>query len=254
MKKIPFVSIILTGLALIFSIVPAPGASAGTSADISYSTNCYPADQGSVNIMAEGELSYLNNETIRFSGENSITCSTFLFLLGPSLPPSGVRLTNPAVAVTNNNPATFDVVRTGENNNYYCKWVYTWNPGSHDLDGTYTIYAVSKPLDKNHLDEGKYGSISIIIRAPTTPTPTKIMKPVPSLITSEITQLPTPVQATAILLPSEPSVRTPVKSTIKVPTSWPATTPTPVQESPLPGSMVCVALVFGSVVALLRKR
>ena len=208
-------------------------------------------------IKADGDYSYLDTDTIRFSGKNNVGKNTYLFLLGPYLPPSGARLTKPGVAVTTNDPATFDVVSIRSDDNYYCTWEYSWDLSGHDLAGTYTIYAVSAPLDKTHLAAGKYDSISVIIRGPETAMLTKSpTKTVTDTISDTITTTPVvfnTVPAITAGLPTTTPAPTRIKSTMNVPTSWPGTTPTRAEESPLPAGIAGLSLVIGLIIILLRK-
>jgi len=254
MKTIQLRLFILAGVFIfIFCIAPVCGLSEDPSVKISYSSNCSIYNGGSLkNLWADGDLSYLNNETIRFSGENKASNTTYLFIIGPYLSPSGARLTNPAVAVKNNESDTFDSVRTDIENNWYCEWHYLWNIAGQNLQGTYTVFAVSEPLDKDHLTAGKYNSLSIIIRAPETPTPTKTVTQT-TVITTIVTTVPatTMARVTTTAVPATTPEPTRVKPVVSVPTPWPSSTPVP--ESPLPAEVTYLSLVIGAGTILWKR-
>ncbi|HPS70601.1 MAG TPA: MEMAR_RS02690 family S-layer glycoprotein, partial [Candidatus Cryosericum sp.] len=128
-----------------------------------------------------GDQSYYLGEEIKFSGTNTESTTTYLFIVGPNLPEQGaiMVLQNPrydcdathatAPGVHTNAVDGFvqaDVL--GDNT-----WSYKWGTASVALDaGTYTIYAVSQPREKNDaspangLGQAAYGTVSIIIKKP----------------------------------------------------------------------------------------
>jgi len=115
--------------------------------------------------VAAGDQSYYLGEEIKLSGTNTESDTTYLFIIGPNLDEKGGILTNPTTAVT---PGTgWDSVMAdvlGDNT-----WSYKWGTSMVDLDaGTYTIYAVSKPINKDNklLGTAAYGTVSIIIKKP----------------------------------------------------------------------------------------
>ena len=138
-------------------------------------------EKGAVTIVAAGDQSYYLGEEIKFSGTNTESPITYLFITGPNLPDNGGILTgqNPRYdtstcapngrGVATNCPNDFvqaDVL--GDNT-----WSYKWGTSSVALDaGTYTIYAVSQPRAKldndptNGLGQAAYGTVSIIIKKP----------------------------------------------------------------------------------------
>jgi len=243
-------------LLFVLCITPVCGISDDPPANISYSSDCSIYDGGSLkNLWADGDLSYLNNETIRFFGENTASRTTYLFIIGPRLSPSGARLTNPAVAIKNNESDTFDSVRTDIENNWHCKWHYLWNAAGHNLDGTYTVYAVSAPLDKDNLEAGKFNSLSIIIGAPATQAPTKTVSQTTVITTIGTTAAPpTTVSVVATTaVPATIAELSQVKSVISVPTPWPSPNPSQAPESAIPPEVACLSLVIGAG-AILGKR
>jgi len=128
-------------------------------------------EKGAVTIVAAGDQSYYLGEEIKFSGTNTETYKTYLFLIGPNLPDQGAVIANndPRAAgsanpgITNQNATDFKQVDVNGDNT----WSWKWGTASYALDaGTYTVYAVSQPYDKNHLENAAYGTVSIIIKKP----------------------------------------------------------------------------------------
>jgi PGF-CTERM protein len=119
-------------------------------------------EKGAVTIVAAGDQSYYLGEEIKFSGTNTESYKTYLFIIGPNLATNGASLTNPRTAVTTANFENADVQSDNT-------WSYKWGTSSLPLDaGTYTVYAVSQPVNKEsgNLDKVAYGTVSIIIKKP----------------------------------------------------------------------------------------
>jgi PGF-CTERM protein len=125
-------------------------------------------EKGAVTIVAAGDQSYYLGEEIKLSGTNTESSTTYLFIIGPNLPSLGGELNNPTVAVEAVPPAATwtsskaDVLADNT-------WSYKWGTSTIDLDaGTYTIYAVSQPYNKQStlLAKAAYGTVSIIIKKP----------------------------------------------------------------------------------------
>jgi len=140
-----------------------------------YATGTYKSDEvnvkvekGAVTIVAAGDQSYYLGEEIKFSGTNTETQTTYLFITGPNLKTGGSSISsaNPrSVAVTNNDPTSFQTASVlGDNT-----WSWKWGTSTVALDaGTYTIYAVATPnnaADQN-LQNAAFGTVSIIIKKP----------------------------------------------------------------------------------------
>ncbi len=128
-------------------------------------------EKGAVTIVAAGDQSYYLGEEIKFSGTNTETYKTFLFLVGPNLPDQGAVINDPDPrnagtanpGVTNGQDADFKVIDVNGDNT----WSWKWGTAGYALDaGTYTIYAVSQPYDRNHLANAAYGTVSVIIKKP----------------------------------------------------------------------------------------
>jgi PGF-CTERM protein len=125
-------------------------------------------EKGAVTIVAAGDQSYYLGEEIKFSGTNTESYKTYLFIIGPNLPTNGAMiqpadLDPRAHAVVNQQPNTFKVIDVQGDNT----WSWKWGTSNIALDaGTYTVYAVSQPNDKNNLQNAAYGTVSIIIKKP----------------------------------------------------------------------------------------
>ncbi|MDD1691237.1 MAG: DUF3821 domain-containing protein, partial [Methanoregula sp.] len=130
-------------------------------------------EKGAVTIVAAGDQSYYLGEEIKFSGTNTETYKTYLFMVGPNLPEDGAVINdadkdprnagslNPGVA-TNVISDFKEVDVNGDNT-----WSWKWGTASFALDaGTYTIYAVSQPYNKKNLANAAYGTVSVIIKKP----------------------------------------------------------------------------------------
>jgi len=122
-------------------------------------------EKGAVTIVAAGDQSYFLGEEIRFSGTNTESYKTYLFIIGPNLNDNGAQLTAPRASVINQNADTFVQADVAGDNT----WSYKWGTATVPLDaGTYTIYAVSQPVDRaaDHIGDAAYGTVSIIIKKP----------------------------------------------------------------------------------------
>jgi PGF-CTERM protein len=125
-------------------------------------------DIGGVSITAAGDQSYFLGEEIKFSGTNTETYNTYLFLIGPNLPSGGANIASsnprdPTVKVKNGEKTNFKSVEVNGDNT----WSWKWGTAAVALDaGTYTIYAVSQPNDRDNLQNVAYGTVSIIIKKP----------------------------------------------------------------------------------------
>jgi len=120
---------------------------------------------GKISIVAKDYQSFYLGEVIRLSGENSVSQQTFLFLTGPNLPSNGAQINSPDPRddpVVNNDMDTFQIADVDSGD-----WDWDWNTAGIGLDtGTYTVYAVSTPSDRNHLESNDYATLSITIKKP----------------------------------------------------------------------------------------
>lgn len=121
---------------------------------------------GSVTITAAGDQSYYLGEKILLSGTSlAENDHIFLFLTGPHLNPFGVKLDNIPINAISDNMGTFTAVEVAGDNT----WSYEWDTSNISEireSGTYTIYAISDPKNKNDLSSGKYGTVSVILKNP----------------------------------------------------------------------------------------
>jgi hypothetical protein len=130
-------------------------------------------EKGAVTIVAAGDQSYYLGEEVKFSGTNTESQTTYLFISGPNLGTYGSPMApsdgNPR-AVTfeqKTTPDVEDLVQAavqGDNT-----WSYKWGTASIALDaGTYTVYATSQPASSSadELTNVAYGTVSIIIKKP----------------------------------------------------------------------------------------
>ncbi|MFA4878186.1 MAG: MEMAR_RS02690 family S-layer glycoprotein [Methanoregula sp.] len=123
-------------------------------------------EKGAVTIVAAGDQSYYLGEEIKFSGTNTETYKTYLFITGPNLVAAGSNIanTNPRdSAATNGDPTAFQNVDVQGDNT----WSWKWGTANYALDaGSYTIYAVSQPKNKDNLGSAAFGTVSIVIKKP----------------------------------------------------------------------------------------
>jgi PGF-CTERM protein len=123
-------------------------------------------EKGAVTIVAAGDQSYYLGEEIKFSGTNTESYKTYLFIVGPNLKAVGSQIqnSNPRnIAVIDNDASSFKQVDVNGDNT----WSWKWGTSTVALDaGTYTIYAVSQPRDASNLQSAAFGTVSIIIKKP----------------------------------------------------------------------------------------
>jgi PGF-CTERM protein len=129
-------------------------------------------EKGAVTIVAAGDQSYYLGEEVKFSGTNTESQTTYLFISGPNLGANGALMApddlNPrAHKLGTTTPAASSLVQAsvqGDNT-----WSYKWGTASIALDaGTYTVYATSQPssADSDLLAKVAYGTVSIIVKKP----------------------------------------------------------------------------------------
>ena len=133
-------------------------------------------EKGAVTIVAAGDQSYYLGEEVQFSGTNTESATTYMFIAGPNLGSYGA-----AMAPDDNNPRAHQlgsgtsVPSTNDDSLVQASvqgdntWSYKWGTASIALDaGTYTVYATSEPssADSTQLANTEYGTVSIIIKKP----------------------------------------------------------------------------------------
>ena len=120
-------------------------------------------EKGDVTVVASGDQSYYLGEEIKLSGTNSETESTYLFITGPNLPVNGGQLKYPRTPTINGQATTFDVVDVQDDNT----WEMKWQTSNLEIDaGSYTIYAVSSPWNRQSMSNAQYDTVSLIIKKP----------------------------------------------------------------------------------------
>ncbi|MEN6443183.1 MAG: MEMAR_RS02690 family S-layer glycoprotein [Methanoregula sp.] len=130
--------------------------------------------KGAVTIVAAGDQSYYLGEEIQFSGTNTETQTTWLFITGPnlgaygssmtSLDPRSRDLSDTAATPAINDGDWIQASVLADNT-----WSYKWGTSTVALDqGTYTIFATSQKSTSlnTQLANVAYGTCSIIIKAP----------------------------------------------------------------------------------------
>jgi len=162
--------------------IPVPVAPLVPNSDFKSDEVDVKVEKGAVTITAAGDQSYYLGEEIKFSGTNTETATTYLFITGPNLYTQGSRLNDPLMdprrtstaarvdtplwpgaMVVNNLPNTFVQRPVNADNT----WDWKWGTANWALDaGTYTVYAVSGPADAQTLARVAYGTVSIIIKKP----------------------------------------------------------------------------------------
>jgi hypothetical protein len=122
------------------------------------------AEKPFVTIVAAGDQSYYMGEKVVFSGMNTDSDSTYLFITGPNIPDDGGLLSAPQQKPVNGNPGSFTMVKTKPDKT----WEYPWYTSDVKLDaGSYTVYAVTRPVTKDQFgDSTTYGTVSIIYKKP----------------------------------------------------------------------------------------
>ena len=137
--------------------------------------------KGDQNPSLDGMIVIVLGDKIELAGTNTATDQTYLFITGPGLAVNGSQIQNrdpKHSPVENGNPDTFKLVSVKSDHT----WSWKWGTADYALDaGTYTIYAVSGPYDRDHLENAAYGTVSILLQrppesasaSPKAPAPTK---------------------------------------------------------------------------------
>lgn len=157
---------------------------AGTVSGLPQSANMTP-DMGGVHPAEPGEVTvyalppagresdpgfrYHPGDTITVAGTNTGSRTTYLFITGPNLKANGSQIQSaypPAAGVVESDTSTFAAAAVGADN----RWSFVWDTGRSTLaPGTYTIYAVSGPHDRNHLAYSPYGTTPVLLVTPGAP-------------------------------------------------------------------------------------
>lgn len=115
---------------------------------------------GQLSLVTDKNSYYLGDEIV-LAGVNTETESTYFFITGPNLPNAGGKLDSPREPINVSNMVNADV---REDDSYD----YKWRTDAIGIDsGTYTVYAVSEPRNRDNLQGIQYATVSIIVRKPT---------------------------------------------------------------------------------------
>jgi hypothetical protein len=149
--------LIITGAAaLMISAVSADtGSPAGTGID------------GTVTINPLADTRYsIWEDMVTFSGTNTGSETTYLFITGPNLKPDGAQIqsTHPFQSpVIDGDASTFQAAHVGPDN----RWSYTWDTHNVMIDaGSYTVYAAGTPRDLAHINSTHFDKISFVMARP----------------------------------------------------------------------------------------
>ncbi len=116
-------------------------------------------EKGTVTVVAAGDQSYFMGQEVKLSGTNSETDYTYMFITGPNLPTAGGKLTDPRSPVVDGLASSFTIADVQDDNT----WEYKWQTANLNIDaGTYTVYAVATPNNRDNLGNTQYGTVSII--------------------------------------------------------------------------------------------
>ena len=109
---------------------------------------------------------YIWEDTVTFSGTNTGSGTTYLFITGPNLKTNGAQIqsTHPGQSpVIDGDASTFQAARVGPDNT----WSYMWDTHNVMIDsGVYTVYAASTPRDLPHINSTHFDRISLVMVPP----------------------------------------------------------------------------------------
>jgi trimeric autotransporter adhesin len=140
-----------------------PATNSGTDRQFKSDEVDIAVQKGAVTVVAAGDQQYFLGEEIKLTGTNSETDFTYLYITGPNLPTAGGQMTDPRSPVIPGEDSTFTPQDVLEDNT----WSYKWQTANLNVDaGTYTVYAVATPVNRDNLANAQYATVSIIIRKP----------------------------------------------------------------------------------------
>jgi hypothetical protein len=109
---------------------------------------------------------FIWEDTITFSGTNTASGTTYLFITGPNLKTNGAQIQSihPAQSpVVDGDASTFLAASVRPDNT----WSYTWDTHNVMIDsGSYTVYAASTPRDVSHINSTHFDRIGFIMAPP----------------------------------------------------------------------------------------
>ncbi|MEN6518913.1 MAG: MEMAR_RS02690 family S-layer glycoprotein [Methanospirillum sp.] len=118
--------------------------------------------KGGVTVSTAANQSFYLGEEVRLTGTNTDSETTYLFITGPNLPSGGANLVDVSPVVSGD-AGTFTTTTVNADNT----WEYRWATANLNLDaGSYTIYAVSSPNNRDNLGSTQYSTTSLVVRRP----------------------------------------------------------------------------------------
>jgi PGF-CTERM protein len=122
-------------------------------------------EKGAVTATASGTGIYYIGEEVTLSGTNTDSDTTYLFITGPNLGANGVKLDNVTQQAVDGQENTFVTASVEADDT----WSYKWSTGDlgQVIDaGSYTVYAVSTPVNKGSLSNAQYATVSVVLKSP----------------------------------------------------------------------------------------
>ncbi|WP_157199024.1 flagellar basal body L-ring protein FlgH [Methanolacinia paynteri] len=121
------------------------------------------AKNGNITIAASGDGKFYEGELITFTGTNSESDYVYLFVCGDALDANGDKFDDPGTAAVTGKENTFVKVAADSHDT----WEYELDTTELDLDpGTYTVYAVTEPANKEDLSGGSFDTVPIVLKKP----------------------------------------------------------------------------------------
>ncbi|MEN6343544.1 MAG: MEMAR_RS02690 family S-layer glycoprotein [Methanospirillum sp.] len=136
--------------------------SLGPANALKYDTVAVSIAKGGVTVSTAANASFYLGEEVQLSGTNTDSSTTYLFITGPNIPSGGANLVDVSPVVSGD-AGTFTSTTVNTDNT----WSYRWATANLNLDaGSYTIYAVSSPNNRDNLGSTQYSTTSLVIQRP----------------------------------------------------------------------------------------
>ncbi|PKL62710.1 MAG: hypothetical protein CVV31_04700 [Methanomicrobiales archaeon HGW-Methanomicrobiales-2] len=125
-------------------------------------------ERGVMTVTSAGTGTYYTGDEVVFSGTNTDSALTYLFITGQDLAANGTRLDDTTIPCVSGDAGTFTRVEVNPDDT----WEYHWNTGICGLapergtHASYTVYAASVPAAKNNLTNAVHGTASLVLRGP----------------------------------------------------------------------------------------
>ncbi len=127
-----------------------------------YDTVGVEVAEGRLTLAAPADQSFYLGEEVVLSGTNTDSATTYLYVTGPNLPSGGARLTD-MTGVVSGDAGTFTSATVADDDT----WEYRWATANLNIDaGSYTVYAVSSPVNRDSLGGTQYATTSVVTRRP----------------------------------------------------------------------------------------